>query len=275
MVEKDISGLFYSVDLRLIFVCAIALFFLVFEGGFRFGRLMQPKADESVRTWITTIDTAILGVLALLLGFTFSMSLSRFDLRKELVLAETNAIGTTYLRAQLLPEPCVTEISDLLRQYVGIRIEAAQQPGKLREAIVKSEQIQNQLWSRAIDISKDNRVSSPAIVSLFLSSLNEMIDLHAKRLAAFENRVPQIVLLLLFICGAMTVLVTGYGCGLSERRNLIPAAMMSIILVMVILVIMDLDRPEQGFIKVSQQSLIRLQQSLNTGPAAMPASGAK
>jgi hypothetical protein len=262
-VKKEVGGLMYIIDLWLIFVCTVAFFLLAFEGGFRFGRLIRTRIDETAKSWISTIDAAILGILALLLGFTFSMSLSRFDLRKQLVIEEANAIGTTYLRAQLLPEPYMTEISDLLRQYVDVRLEGTK-PGKLHYAIVKSEQLHNQLWLRAVDISK--KVSSPIIVLLFLNSLNEMIDLHDERMSAFENRVPKMVLILLFICGTITVLVTGYGCGLGNRRNFVPAAMMSIILAMVILVIMDLDRPERGFIRVSQQSLTRLQQSLNPGP---------
>ncbi|UJS19641.1 MAG: hypothetical protein L3J18_12100 [Candidatus Brocadia sp.] len=267
MADNEVGGLLYSIDLRLIFVCAIALFFLAFEGGFRFGRLIRTKVDETAKSWITTIDAAVLGILALLLGFTFSMALTRFDLRKQLVLEEANAIGTTYLRTQLLPEPYMTEISGLLRQYVDTRLEGIQ-PGKLHDAIVRSEQLHNQLWLRAVDISKDKRVSSPVIVSLFLSSLNEMIDLHAKRLAASENRVPEIAFWLLFTCAALSLLVMGYGCGMGSRRNFFPAAMMSVVLAMVILVIMDLDRPRRGFIRVSQQGMIRLQQSLTTGPAA-------
>lgn len=263
MVEKEVDGLLYSIDLWLIFVCAIAFFFLAFEGGFRFGQTIRTRADETVKSWISTIDAAILGILALLLGFTFSMSLSRFDLRKQLVIEEANAISTTYLRAQLLPEPYMMEISYLLRQYVGVRLEGIK-PGKLHDAIVRSEQLHNQLWLRAVDVSKKG--PSPILVLLFLNSLNEMIDLHDKRLSAFENRVPQMVLVLLFVCGIMTVLVTGYGCGLGNRRNFVPVAMMSVILAMVILVIMDLDQPGRGFIRVSQQSLIRLQQSLNSGP---------
>lgn len=263
MIEKEVGGLLYSIDLWMIFICMITFFFLAFEGGFRCGRVLRTTVDETAKTWISTIDAAILGILALLLGFTFSMSLSRFDLRKQLVIEEANAIGTTYLRAQLLPEPYMTEISDLLRQYIDVRLEGTK-PEKFHDAIVKSEQLHNQLWLRAVDISK--KVSSPVMVALFLNSLNEMIDLHDKRLSAFENRIPQMVLLLLFVCGTMTVLVTGYGCGLGNRRNLVPAAMMSIILTMVILVIMDLDLPQRGFIRISQQSMIRLQQSLNPGP---------
>ncbi|WKZ18135.1 MAG: hypothetical protein QY310_11930 [Candidatus Jettenia sp. CY-1] len=272
MVEKEVDGLFYSINLLVLFVCMVAFFLLAFEGSFRFGHLIRTKVDETAKSWISTIDAAILGILALLLGFTFSMSLSRFDLRKQLVIEEANAIGTTYLRAQLLPEPYMTEISDLLHHYVDVRLEGTQ-PGKLHDAIIKSEQLQNQLWLRAVDISK--KASSSMIIVLFLNSLNEMIDLHAKRLAAFENRVPQTVLILLFICGTITVLVTGYGCGLGSRRNFVPAAMMSLILAMIILVIMDLDRPQHGFIRVSQQSLIRLQQSLNPDSVFPTASGAK
>ncbi|MCF6159596.1 MAG: hypothetical protein E3K32_13735 [wastewater metagenome] len=110
MVKKEVGILLYSIDLWLIFVCTVAffLFLLAFEGGFRFGRAIRTKVDETAKTWISTIDAAILGILALLLGFTFSMLLSRFDLRKQLVIEEADAIGTAYLRAQLLPEPYMT-----------------------------------------------------------------------------------------------------------------------------------------------------------------------
>ena len=147
MIENGytmVGGFLYSTDLWLIFICAIAFFFLAFEGGFQLGRLIRTRVEETSKAWIGTIDAGILGILGLLLGFTFFMSLARYDLRKQLVVEEANAIGTTYLRAQLLPEPYMTEISGLLRQYVDARLEGIQ-PGKLHDAIVKAEQLHDQL----------------------------------------------------------------------------------------------------------------------------------
>jgi hypothetical protein len=254
---------FYNVDIWIILVASIVLFLVVTETGFRFGRGAQTGTGEGSRSEIGTLQGAMLGLLALLLGFTFAMAMSRFEARKQLVLDESNAIGTTFLRAQLLPQPPRQEISNLLRHYVDVRLalyEAGIDEKKLRQANDRTENLHKQLWALAAAMGeKDPRAVT---TGLFLQSLNEMIDLHTKRITALENHVPEIILLLLYFVAIVVVGVIGYGCGLAGCRNFFVTAMASILIASVILVIVDLDRPRRGLIRVSQDRMVELRQSL-------------
>lgn len=131
---------------------------------------------------------------------------------------------------------------------------------KLRQANDRTEALHKQLWSLAAALGeKDPRAVT---TGLFLQSLNGMIDLHAKRITALENHVPEIILLLLYFVAFVVVGVIGYGCGLAGCRNFFVTAMASILIASVILVIIDLDRPRRGFIRVSQNRMVELRQSL-------------
>jgi hypothetical protein len=233
------------------------------EIGFLLGRRARPDIDDRTRSQISTIQAAVLGMLALLLGFTFSLSTSRYEIRKQLVLEESNAIGTTFLRAQLLPEPHRREALNLLRRYVDIRLEfyrAGIDPVLLRQANDKTEKTHKDLWSHAVAVGeKDPRAIT---TGLFIQSLNEMIDLHSKRMAALENHVPEVVFILLYLVSIMALGMLGYGCGLGGQRSLLMAMTTALLIAFVILIIMDLDRPRRGLVQVSQQRLIELQESL-------------
>ncbi|HEY0322192.1 MAG TPA: hypothetical protein VGC66_14630 [Pyrinomonadaceae bacterium] len=132
----------------------------------------------------------------------------------------------------------------------------------MKEAQDKTTQLQNQLWSNAISaVAKDDR---EVTTGLFIDSLNNVIDNQEKRLAAMESHVPESILILLFIVALVAALGVGYGCGLGGHRHFFSTTMMSLLIVLVITVIIDLDRPRRGLIKVGQNSMIRLQQSLST-----------
>lgn len=255
--------LLHSLDLWLIFVVSIIFLLAATETGFQFGRRTQPDISEAARSEISTIQGAMLGLLALILGFTFAMSMSRYETRKQLVLDEANAIGTTFLRTQLLPEPPRKEISNLLRRYVEVRLalsEADTDQKKLQEANDQTDLVHRQLWSRGAALGEKEPRS--VTIGLFLQSLNEMIDLHAKRITALENHVPGIIFILLYFVAIMTTGLIGFGCGLGGRRNFVVTLVASILIAAVILVIIDLDRPRRGLIKVSQQRMVDLRNSL-------------
>src|SRR5262249_52033807 len=132
---------------------------------------------------------SILGLLAFLLAFTFGLAASRFDTRRQTVLEEANAIGTTYLRARLLPEPQRSTLENLLREYVDVRIRGVLE-NKLAEAAKRSEELQESLWSEAVKAA-NSKDSNPIMTSLFIQSLNETIDVHAKRvLVSVRSRIP-------------------------------------------------------------------------------------
>lgn len=253
----------YHVDLWLILGASIASFFLIIEIGFRIGRRNPAHLDEDAKSEITTIQGATLGLLALLLGFTFSMAMSRFEVRKQQVLEESNAIGTTYLRAQLLPQPQRKEVSELLGRYVDVRLQfyrAGIDHAGLREAKDQTERLQLLLWSQAAAWGTREPRSVPA--GLFLQSLNEVIDLHAKGLTALANHVPEIILVLLYFVALIATGLIGYGCGLTGRRNFKVTTVVSVLIVAVILVIIDLDRPQRGLIRVGLDRMVELHQSL-------------
>jgi hypothetical protein len=151
----------------------------------------------------------------------------------------------------------------LLRDYVDSRLEffrAGIDQGQLKTVTDRTQQLQRELWSRVpIAVEKDPR---PLTTGLFIQSLNEVIDLESERVAAMENHVPQSVLVLLFLVSLMAVVGVGYGCGLAKSRHLFSTTMLAILLMLVTIAIMELDRPRRGLIKVSQNPMIRLQESL-------------
>jgi hypothetical protein len=229
------------------------------EIGFRSGRKIQPKANEVVITQVATIWGAIIGLLALLLAFTFAMALSRNDLRRELVVDEANTIDAVYLKADLLPDPERSELKALLRQYVDDRLDfydAGIDENKLEEVNQRTRQLQNRLWSTVPTVlQKDDRM---ATAGLFVESLSNLVDLHTKRFSAMENHVPQGIIFLLFAVALMSTLAVGYGSGIGQNRHRLPTTMLCIIVVLVIAVILDLDRSRNGIIRVPQDSMLRL-----------------
>jgi hypothetical protein len=253
----------YGLNEWLIVTIVIALFLSAIEIGFRLGRWGKEKGSEPVRSQVNTLQAASLGMLALLLGFTFSMALSRFDTRKQLVLDEANAIGTTYLRAQLLPDPVRKEVSDLLRRYVDVRLEFYRggiNRSRLQKVDEETEKLHKALWAYAITMAGQDPRAIPS--GLFTQSLNEVIDLHAKRVTAMGNHVPESIFILLLLVAILSLGLVGYGTGIGRDRNLLPTLISVILIASVILLIMDLDRPRRGLITVSQQSMVDLQKSL-------------
>jgi hypothetical protein len=203
---------------------------------------------------------ALLGLMAFLLAITMGMASERFDMRRTLVLAEANSVGTTYLRAGFLPEPAASEVRALLREYVPLRI-GTNDLVELRAKMARSTDIHAALWSIAEEATR----TAPGSVALglFIESLNETIDLHEKRVsAALYARVPETVLILLLLCSMMTLWMVGYNAGLTRRRSPLTAVVLIGILGAVITLLVDLDRPRDGFLTVSQQPLFDLMQQI-------------
>ena len=199
----------------------------------------------------------MLGLLALIIGFSFSMALSRFEARRDAVVNEANAIGTAALRARLLPDPHRTETLKLLREYIQIRLDIVQSGQSLAEsktAVDRSNGVQESLWLQAKALTAKDNGMVPT--GLFIQALNEMIDDQAKRLAALRNRIPNIVLLGLFGIAATAAGFAGYASGLDTKRTRLPVCIMGLLVATVIILIFDLDRPSSGLIINNQQSMI-------------------
>ena len=233
-------------------------------GASEIGRWLGGRTEDRGSSNVSTLESAVFGLLALMLGFTFAMALSRFEARRDAVLNEANAIGTTALRARLLPEPERKEVLQLLKQYVKIRLEITQRPvsrTELMTAISQSNALQESLWQQAATLAAKNNGMVPT--GLFIQTLNDMIDNQGKRLAALRNRVPNIVLLALFGIAIVGSGFAGYANGLDLRRTQVPVFIMAVLVSGVIFLILDLDRPSGGFIAVSQQPMIDTADSID------------
>jgi hypothetical protein len=221
------------------------------------GRLLGIRATGRGGDDVSTLEGAALGLLALMIGFTFAMALARFDARRDAVLSEANAIGTTALRARMLPKPHEAEALNSLQKYVQIRLDITRRvasTAELKAAIAHSNEIQESLWQNAMALAAKNTELVPT--GLFIQSLNEMIDNQGKRLAAVYSRVPNIVLETLYVVAIVAFFFVGYANGLQRRRVRLPVYVMGFLVCSVILLIQDLDRPTRGFITVSQQPMI-------------------
>jgi hypothetical protein len=153
------------------------------------------------------------------------------------------------------------KIRALLRDYVGVRLNAVR-PGNAAEGIRQSENIQQQLWAEAETVGQKNPNS--IVVGLFVQSLNEVIDLHAKRLqAGLRSRIPGAIWLGLFAVAALSLATMGYHAGLSGTRRSLAILAVAVTFSVVIELIADLDRPQEGVLRISQQALLDVQRSMN------------
>lgn len=246
-----------------LWVLLLAMLFLMFtalESGYRYGMWRHARQPGEKEQPVVAIVASILGLVALLLGFTFNLAASRFEARRQVLLEEANAIGTTYLRAQLLPGDHGNRAEELLREYVAARLSAVE-PGKLESSIQRSEELHRQLWAEADAAAAANEGS--IMTGLFIQSLNDVIDLHAKRvLVGLRSRIPLVIWVGLFGLSLLGVGAVGYECGLCATRRSPMLVFLVISFACVLLLILDLDRGQEGMLRVGQQAMIDLQKTI-------------
>lgn len=245
------------------FLASAAIIWMAMEAGFRLGRWRHFRAPEEKDSAIGSIVGSILGLLGFMMAFTFGLAASRFDERRQVVLEESNAIGTAYLRTRLLPEPYSKEVAGLLREYVDLRLVVvgenfSHQSWKAKVAL--SEDLQEKIWSQTMAAAE----KQPTVLTgLFVQALNQMIDVHAKRImVGTRGRIPISIWLGLFFLALLGMGTAGYQVGLAEVRRSFAMGILVLAFAGVLLMIADLDRPWAGLLRTSQDSMIDLQRSM-------------
>jgi len=252
--------LFDPLPVPLVFVLFALIGLAGYEVGYRTGLWWQARTPDEKDGPTGMLVGSLLALMAFLLAVTMGMAVDRFDTRRQLVLQEANAIGTVYLRAGYLPQPASDQSRELLREYAPLRVNNGD-ASQLQAHFDQSAQIQAQLWAIAEPLARD-ATGSP-VLALYISALNDMIDLGETRLTALEYaRVPDTVILLLFLGATLTLGMVGFNAGLHRRRSVIGAVVLVIFLGAVITLVVDLDRPRQGFLRVSQQPLIDVEHQM-------------
>lgn len=212
------------------------------------------------------IVSSVMGLLALLVGFTFSIAVDRYDARRSGVLEEANAIGTTYLRTQLLEEPYRSEISRLLLSYTNNRHVLSQAPPGPRTdaALATNDRLVSELWIATVAAFPSIRGYD--FSSSYLETMNAMIDMDAVRKAARRATIPGEVFLLLLIYQLVAAGVVGYS--LTGTRGRQSAAFLFFLFGLSMLTVLDLNRPINGWIRVPQQPMIDLMEMMRANPPA-------
>lgn len=221
-----------------------------------------PNADSNAHVGV--LLGALLGLLGLMLGFSFHIGESRFQSRKQLVLEEANTLATTYLRSSFLPDDLKPQARALLRRYLATRTQPLT-PTTIPQVLAESSELHKELWTLAKDAGR--RDVENTLTPLFIHSLNELIDHHQERITVgLQQRMPLAIVITLICLAALSSFVLGYGTGLLRQRLFpLPIAVLAA-LSLVIALIIDLDRPWQRMFRVAQDPMLDVADSLPAAP---------
>jgi hypothetical protein len=242
-----------AIPIPLLFVLLSVLAFALHEAGFRVGA-WQERVDPAAKDGPTGLLVgAILALMGFLLATTTAMAADRFDGRRALVVEEANAIEATFLQAGYLDEPASTDIRNLIREYAPLRINVLDQDAYERNLAASKVKLDD-LWGRAEAVARDS--GNKPVVAVFVQSVTTAMDLLATREAALTNgRVPETVIWLLLLGALLSAGIVGFHAGLTNRRGLVGAVALIVILSAALVFVIGLDRPRDDLLRVSQQPL--------------------
>ena len=227
---------------------------------------------DAGRDTFVAIKVSLLGLVALLLAFAFSMAADRYAERQRLVMDEANLLHTLLLRSTLLPEPARTQFQQLFGQYVDARLDffdARRNLVEVEEAMNRTEKLHHQMWV----LVKDQVLSNAPTLNTsqdLMRSLADVWTIHRQRVHAFENRVPDAVVLLLFVGAIIAMLAVGFAAGMASHHGVVGTLLLAALLGSTIFVVLDLDRPCRGVFKISQEPMLHLKELLDRENAMRP-----
>jgi hypothetical protein len=262
---RDVS--FFSLPSWAVILLLVGLIGAATAAGFALGRYLR-KHQEALREPFGVLQGALLGVVGLILAFGLTLAVGRYEDRRSATVAEANAIGTAYLRAQLIPEPARSRSLAVLRSYADLAIQVSKEvPGSpgMRRTTAGEEVQQRRLWRLAGQALDAAPLASGT--RLYVDSLNEMFDDQASRLSSLTNRVPVAVLALEVFGAAIAIGVLSLHISVLGR-GIVAMLAAAALVTLLLLVTFDLDRPTRGLITVPDAPLVAARASMVPPPAA-------
>src|SRR5579859_1942594 len=250
----------------LVVIGLFALILTLLDIGWRAGIRRRRRNADGSHTGLGAIDGAIFGLMGLLVAFTFQGAAARFDARRHLIGDETNAIGTAYLRIDVLPAASQPALREDFRNYVDARLayyrNLALESDRAKAELDRSVALQEKIWSESLAACE--KLGAPATTSFVLSSLNQMIDITTTRAVAVETHPPAIVFWGLAVLVLAGTLLAGYGMAEARTRSWFHMLVYSAILASAVYVILDLEYPRVGLIRIdpADHVLIDLRSSM-------------
>lgn len=253
-----------AIPIGIVFLATLFGVMLSIEVGYRLGHLVDREAEDKKEALLTTVTGSILGLVALMLAFTFGSVFDRYDARKALVRDEANAIGTLLLRSDFLPEPYHSEANELLKQYLDHRLAVVKSfksydYDQVQKVLSESILIQRKLWD--ISVVNARKDVHSVVAALYIESLNELVDLHALRMAVAVQRVPVSIWFVLCALVILSMFRVGYHKAIITTKRSWATPILAISFSIVITLIVSLDSHSR-YITVSQQPLVDLRNSL-------------
>ena len=244
-----------------VYVVTVALVLVAAEVGFRIGIWRQRRDPSSEGAPMTSaVVGGMLGLMAFLMAFSIGIVIGQQGERRAMVVAEANTVGTAYLRSGFLDEPDLTTSRNLLREYVEVRLAGATDPAQLESAVKRSEEIHGELWVIVEDNVRQGKESD--IMALFVESINEVIDVHSLRLAAVDLRLPDFLGIVLYASTVLSFLLIGVANSADGKRDFVAMLLFALAFVAVLMIIVDLNRPQEGLLTVSQKAMSDLLQQM-------------
>ena len=257
------AAIVFGVVTLLVLFLAMILFI---EVGRRLRLRSQAKGAEVSAAGLGAVEGALFGLMGLVLAFTFSGAISRFDDRRKLIVEEANDIGTAYLRVDLLPSAAQPQLREIMRRYVDTRIETYRVLPDLDAAMslfAKANEIQKEIWQYAVAATND--AANPRGSMVLLPALNAMFDIANTRFWATQAHPPALIFALLATLALVCSLLAGYGMGGGKDRNWIHTVGFALVLTNTVYVIVDMEYPRMGFIRVDSfdQALVDVRATMN------------
>jgi hypothetical protein len=254
----------HTITIPLVLVLFVGMLVLL-EAGRRIGRHRRATDLEGASAGLGVVDGAVFSLLGLLIAFTFSGAASRFDARRELVAQEANAIGTAYLRLDLLPPAARQPLQDLFRKYLDARLSVYRALPDLTAAkaeLARANALQGQIWSAAVTAC--NATGTSPAPMLLLPALNEMIDITTTRAVAAQIHPPGVIYVMLVVLALGGALLAGYGMAGGKTRSVLHMLAFASLTVVAVYVILDIEYPRLGLIRVDavDQVLVDLRESM-------------
>jgi hypothetical protein len=224
-------------------------------------RARHRQFPEGMRTDYGVVVGATLTLLGLIIGFTFSMAVTRYDLRKTLEEEEANAIGTEYVRVDFLPAESATRLQTLLRRYTDLRAQFYVAQGRAELMRINSEtaSLQNRLWTTVADAAK---LQASPLSALAASGMNDILNAQGYTQAAWWNRIPVAAWSLMFLIALLSNVLLGYG---AHSRAMVLSLVLPLAVALSFLLIADIDSPRGGIIRVQPRNLQALAASFPSG----------
>ena len=254
-----------AIPIWTLFAGTIIVVMVAIEAGYRLGHAEHRRSEDEKESPVSAIAGTILGLAAFMLAFTFGIVSERYDAKRALVREDAIAIRTAWQRSDFLPERDRAEAAALLRQYVDTRVKFAEErnvdPERVKNVLSETQRLQDRLWNMAVANARKDMNSD--VAALYIDSLNEMSGIHAARVAVgIQARVPSEIWLVLYCITILGMMGVGYQTGIAGSKRSMARPILALSFALVFALIASLDRPDSGVMKVTQQPLIDLRDSM-------------